>query len=54
MTTFGKLDAGKIHTIDGRSEQLVMQLMDSYGWDRAAAQSKVDHFLNRMSRKSRS
>ncbi len=49
MRTFGKLDAGKIRTIDGSSEHLVVQLMESYGWDRAAAQAKVDQFLKRIS-----
>ncbi len=50
MSTFGKIDAVKIRAIDGSSEHLVSQLMESYGWDRAAAQAKVDHFLKRMSR----
>jgi hypothetical protein len=52
LTTFGKLDAFDIEKVDGRPDQLVINLMKYYGWSSADAQHKVNQFMRRISSSS--
>ena len=52
LTTFGKLDAFDIEKVDGRPDQLVINLMKYYGWSSVDAQHKVNQFMRRISNSS--
>ncbi len=52
LTTFGKLDTFDIEKVDGRPDQLVINLMKYYGWSSVHAQHKVDQFMRRISNNS--
>ncbi len=44
LTTFGKLSQPDIDKIDGRSERLITELTDQYGWCEDFARQKADAF----------
>lgn len=49
LTTFGKLDALDIASLDGCPDQLVALLQSKYEWSCSVAQHKVDLFLTQVS-----
>jgi hypothetical protein len=52
LTTFGKLDTFDIEKVDGRPDQLLLNLMKYYGWSSVDAQRKVDQFMRQISNSS--
>jgi uncharacterized protein YjbJ (UPF0337 family) len=44
LTTFGKISQSDIDKIDGRSERLIAELTDQYGWSENFARQKAEAF----------
>lgn len=49
LTTFGKLSQPDIDKIDGRSERLISELTDQYGWCEDFARQKAEAFELKLS-----